>query len=269
MAVSSVTFGIVAPSFGSGLGMKVTQLVQSLGRRLGVEVKRRDASSYEALASDVRSGDTDIAWLPPIVFVTLDDRVEPIGSILRDGNATYEAALVVRANSRIRSLDGLKGTRAGWVDRWSASGYVLPRMSLSLLGTDPRKLFRSETFHGSHRSAIRALAAGLCDVIGTYARADDGGQITKGAWSEIHGANVRVIETFGAIPPDVLVIRKEIASELGSRTLEAFRGLCTDEKPLVREVFGGDELRDGLAPGYESLKAALEMATARGIFKDH
>jgi ABC-type phosphate/phosphonate transport system substrate-binding protein len=216
----------------------------------------------------VREGRTDVAWLPPIVFVRLGDVVTPLGSILRGGNSTYEAALIVDAKSRIRTIDALRGTRAGWVDRWSAAGFVLPRVNLSLLGVDPRTLFRAETFHGSHRSAIEALAAGQCDVTGTYARADASGHVTAGAWSEIDGADVRVLATFGAIPPDVIAVRTTVVDHIRDQALTALKSVCVEEKALIRDIFGGDELHDGLAPGYESLKRALEMATARGIFGD-
>jgi phosphate/phosphite/phosphonate ABC transporter binding protein len=261
-----IVFGLVVPSAGSNLGERVDQLVTALHERIGSPVERRDAASYEALAEDVEQGRTDFAWLPPIVFVRLGEVVTPLGSILRGGNKAYEAALIVRADAKIRTLDALRGTRAGWVDRWSAAGFVLPRVKLALLGVDPRTLFRTETFHGSHRSAIKALIEGSCDVAGTYARADADGNVTAGAWSEIEGADVRVLATFGAIPPDVLAVRTAVADRLCSKMAEALRAVIQEEPSLVSDIFGGDELSEGLAPGYESLKRALEMATARGIF---
>jgi ABC-type phosphate/phosphonate transport system substrate-binding protein len=168
----------------------------------------------------------------------------------------------------VRTVDALRGTRAGWVDPWSAAGFVLPRVKLALSGVDPRTLFRTETFHGSHRAAIQALVDGASDVAGTYARADDDGNVSRGAWSEVDGASVRVLATFGAIPPDALVVRSEVAGDLHEIAVTAFKAVCADEesRPWFREVFGGDELIEGLAPGYDTLQSALEMANARGIF---
>jgi phosphate/phosphite/phosphonate ABC transporter binding protein len=261
-------FGLVVPAGSSAVSGHVDRLVSTLSERLGVQVTRHDAPSYEALVDDVRREAVDVTWLPPIVFLRSGDAVTALGSILRDGSTTYEAALVVQAKSRIRTIDGLRGARAGWVDRWSASGFVLPRMNLALRGVDPRTIFKKETFHGSHRSTIQALAAGLCDVVGTYARADDSGQVTTGAWSEVEGASVRVLTTFGAIPPDVLGVRSTIATEDRARVLNALKDLATsdDGRTMLKGIFGGDALREGLAPGYESLRAALDMATSQGIF---
>jgi len=267
-SLSRIVFGLVVPSAGSGLGERVDELARWMGERLGARIHRREAASYEALANDVRDGLVDVAWLPPIVFVRLAEVVTPIGSILRGGASAYEAALIVRASSEIDTIDALRGTRAGWVDLWSAAGFVLPRVKLAMLGVDPRTLFRTETFHGSHRSAIKALVEGACDVTGTYARANESGEITTGGWSEIAGADVRVIATFGAIPPDVLAVRSALADRIRDKAFAAIRDACADEKTraLVRDVFGGDDLTEGIASGYDDLLKALDTATSRGIF---
>jgi phosphate/phosphite/phosphonate ABC transporter binding protein len=268
VTASRIVFGLVVNTPGSELPARVDRLTKMVGEHIGTEVTRYDASSYEALATEVREGRVDVAWLPPIVFVRLADAVTPIGSIMRDGKSAYEAALVVKGDSRIRSIDALRGTRAGWVDPWSAAGFVLPRVKLALLGLDPRTAFRSERFHGSHRAAMTALAEGACDVAGTYAQADADGTVIAGAWSEIEGADVRVLATFGAIPPDVIGVRKGYPEEAREKVVAALRAACSEEatRAVLRQIFNGDQLHEGLVSGYESLKSALQMATARGLF---
>lgn len=261
-------FGIVVQEAQSPVVAKVDEMLAWMTTQLDAKIERRDSKSYEALAQDVRDGKVDIAWLPPIVYLRLAESVVPLGSFLRGGHAAYEAALVVKKDSRIKAIEGLRSTRAGWVDPWSAAGFVLPRVKLALLGVDPRTVFRTETFHGSHRVALQALIDGACDVVGTYARADDQGEITAGAWSEIEGAEVRVLATFGAIPPDVLAARKGLPDADRERILDVLR-LATKEdraRGILKAIFGGDELREGLANGYDALQSALDMATARGLF---
>jgi ABC-type phosphate/phosphonate transport system substrate-binding protein len=77
-----------------------------------------------------------------------------------------------------------------------------------------------------------------------------------------------VLATFGAIPPDVIAVRNGFSDETRVKVLEALKAACTEEssRKVLREIFNGDELREGLASGYESLKSALDMATARGLF---
>jgi phosphate/phosphite/phosphonate ABC transporter binding protein len=262
-----ITFGLVAPVGGGGMGSRFQELLRRVGDKLGRSVRRVDVPTYEELAARVNAGALHAAWLPPIVFLHVADAVAPVASIERDGNATYEAALVVRADSRVRSLEQLRKLRAGWVDRWSASGYVLPSMNLALQGLEAKTLFTSETFYGSHRAAILALVTNACDVTATYARADDGGTVTTGAWSEVEGAKVRVLQTFGAIPPDILAVRASDAGTFAEPLVTALRTVVEDDESLARETFGGTRIREGLAPGYASLRAALDVAAARGIFR--
>ena len=268
MGLSTIVYGSVAPSGSDDIGTRIDRLLEWIAKEIGVPVERRDSTGYEALADDVRAGKIDVAWLPPIVFVRLGEAVVPIGSVMRDGKSTYEAALVVRADSKFKNIEGLKNSRAGWVDPWSAAGFVLPRVKLALSGVDPRSVFRTETFYGSHRAAIQSLVDGLCDVTGTYARADTAGVVESGAWSEVTGAEVRVLATFGAIPPDVIGARTDLDPKIRDAVLKALRKACSDDalRPLVRGVFGGDSFQEGLAPGYDSLKKALELATSRGLF---
>lgn len=261
----ALVFGI-AKRAASGTGPDIAGWVQWLATASGLAIEARVADSYEALADETKAGRIDIAWLPPIVLTQLGDAVEILGSIARDGRTSYEAALIVRADSKLRTIESLRGTRAGWVDRWSAAGFVLPRVKLAILGLDPRTAFRTETFFGSHDAAIRALVDGICDVTGTHARTDEEGNIVAGGWSEIEGADVRVLETFGAIPPDAIAVKASIDHETRLKIVGAIQDADDEGRALTRSIFGGDELHAGAAPGYDALKKALEMAQVRGLF---
>src|SRR4051812_6238656 len=107
---SRIVFGLVVPSTRSGLGERIDAITSRMSEQMGVPIERRDAASYEALATDVREGRVDFAWLPLIVFMRLGDAVKALGSVMRGDTAGYEAALVVRADSKLQSIDALRGT---------------------------------------------------------------------------------------------------------------------------------------------------------------
>lgn len=268
----ALVFGVVLPIGAEDLQEKLDRFVWWLNKRAKLDLELREAESYEALAADVKKGRVDVAWLPPVVHVRLASEVSTLGTILRGGRVTYEAALAVRKDSKAKTVLATKGTRAGWVDPWSAAGYVLPRVSLALLGANLDGFFASETFYGSHQATVKALLDGDCDVIGTYARADGKGKVTGGAWSDLPGASdaqVRVLETFGAIPPDVIATRTGLVEPQRDAIRAAFQAASeTDEgKRLLRAAFGGDTFVEDMSRSYESLARALEMATSRGLFR--
>jgi len=267
----SLVFGMVLSSTTDGLEAKVERLLRWMSKRAGLDLELHPAATYEELAREVRRGRVDVAWLPPIVRVRLGADVVPLGSILREGRMSYETALIVRRDSKLKTVAHLRKARAGWVDRWSAAGYVLPRVNLALFGIDARTFFRSETFYGSHRAVVAALLAGECDVAGTYAQADAKGKVKGGAWSEVDGADIRVIATFGAIPPDVIGTRSELEEPQRVAVRDALHAASADDegKKLLRAVFNGETFVEDMSKSYESLARALDMASARGLFEPH
>ncbi len=267
---AKVVFGLVVPEHAiAQLAPKVDELAEWLGDEVGVDVIRRNAKSYESLARAVREGKVDLAWLPPIVYVRIIEGVNPLGSILRGGSAHYDAALVVKTSSNIEDVDDLHGARAGWVDPWSAAGFVMPRLELASRGVDPRALFRTERFVGSHRAAIEAVMDGAVDVAGTFARPEKSDSTeTSGGWSEVENADVRILGRFGQIPPDVLAVRRNLLPSTHEKILAALRAATKSEeaRPLVKAVFGGEDLTESLDEGYEKLRSRLDSAIARGLF---
>jgi phosphate/phosphite/phosphonate ABC transporter binding protein len=269
-ARAKVVFGLVVPEHAvAQLAPKVDELAEWLGDEVSVDIIRRNAKSYESLARAVREGKVDLAWLPPIVYVRIIEGVTPLGSVLRGGSATYEAALVVRTDSKIEEVADLRGARAGWVDPWSAAGFVMPRLELASRGVDPRTLFRTERFVGSHRAAIEAVMEGACDVAGTFARPEKSDSTeTSGGWSEVENADVRLLGRFGKIPPDVVAVRRNLLPSMHEKVLAALRAATkSDEaRPLLKAVFGGEDLTEELDEGYEKLRLRLDGAIAHGLF---
>jgi phosphate/phosphite/phosphonate ABC transporter binding protein len=265
----TLNFGLVAGATQGGTLAAFDELSAWLRESTALALEAKTAPSYDALAQSVRDGTSDIAWLPPVVYSWLAEAVDPLGCMLRAGKSTYAAALVVQKESTFQSLDDLRGARAGWVDPWSAAGYVVPRIELVRAGFDPTRTFRAEAFHGSHREALLALARGQCDVAGTYARQPEAeGAAVEGAWSELDGVDVRVLAVLGSIPADVIAARRNLAPESYERALEALRRAAGDERgrTLLRAVFGGDAFREGVERGHDELRRAVERATANGLF---
>lgn len=261
-------FGLVASPDGEA-SSAFDALAAWMGEHTDLEVERKTALTYRALAASVRDGSSDIAWLPPVVYAWLAEAVTPLGTIVREGPTSYAAALVVQEDSSLRALADLRETRVGWVDPWSAAGFVVPRIELARAGIDPAATFKSETFHGTHREALLALRRGDCDVVATYARAPEEGQAAvEGAWSKVEDLRVRVLATFGSIPTDVIAVRRNLSPEDLERTLKAFRDASADltARPLLHGVFGGDHLREGLEPTHDALRRAFETGVANGLF---
>lgn len=267
--VTRLSFGLVVSPSAPGVLERFEELAAWLRENAKLELTTSPAATYKDLVTSVRDGSSDIAWLPPVAYAWLAEAVTPIGSIARDGATSYAGAIVARTDSELQGLADLKGVRAGWVDPWSAAGYVVPRLELARAKISPNVAFSAETFHGSHREALLALQKDECDVVGTYARLPpEGESAIEGAWRDVDGLHVRVLATSRAIPPDVIAVRRNLGPREYEHAARALREACTEPaaKPLVHAVFGGDELHAGIERGHDALRRDYELGIARGLF---
>lgn len=237
--------------------------------KLGVPMALHYCGGYEALAREVESDRIDVAWLPPVAYVKIDAaKVEPLLTLERGRQTGYKSALVVRSDSTIEKVEDLRGARAAWVDAWSASGFVVPRVGLKQMGIDPRNLFRVEAFYGSHSAALRAVIDGAADVTGTHARPKASGEEGfEGSWTLVDGVAMRVLRTFGEVPADLICVRPSLAEDLKRRIAEVFKeAVAGERKAEVKAIFGADRFNDGTTKGYDDLRASLREANAAGLF---
>src|SRR4051794_37538194 len=106
-------------------------LAGALAPGLGSAVVATMSEDYDQLLRQVIAGAVDVAWLPPLLHA----RAAEQGALLvalpqRGGWLTFRSALLVRKDDPVKNLAGLRGVRAAWRDRSSASGYLFPRLEL-------------------------------------------------------------------------------------------------------------------------------------------
>jgi phosphonate transport system substrate-binding protein len=264
---TKLTFGLFALEPERRLAPLLDELCEWLGKELDCEIACDETPDYETLAERVQSGVIDIAWLPPIVFLRAWDSATAVVALKRGPqNAThgfgFETALVVRHDSNVSTVEGLRGCRAAWVDAWSAAGYVLPRLRLRLGGVDPTTLFKEEHFYGTHTAAIRAVLDDEADVAATYTRTNEAGEPIDGPWTEIEGAKVRVLMTFGEIPPDVIAVTNAVPEEMRAKLATALESIANDpeKSALAKRIFGSSSFGPVSLEAYEGLRTAVSIS---------
>ncbi len=265
------TFGLVPPASFLGVEPRVNALLRWLSARAGVQLVRRHARSYDELVKLLRAGDLDVAWLPPIPFARLEGErvVRALVSAERGGHDQYVSVLLTRADGAVQVLADLRGRRIGWVDPLSATGYVIPRMRLALRFPEPAKLFASETFYGSHAAVARALVDGLIDVGATYGGFTDDGTLLRGPFLDIgvQPGSLRVVEAFGAIPPDVVAVHGRVDESAADALARAF--VATADEPAILEhvhvLFGAMYFVRKPLVGYDLLREEVEHGVDSGI----
>ena len=147
------------------------QLQAYLTTALGRDVALTLYPSYHEVVHDVVNGRVDLAVLSPLVYLNAR-RAQTLytlgyGVYGASGHFTYRSVVVVPRASKLRRLEDLGNARMAFVDRISASGYVLPQEALVRAGvTGPRAVRPS--FLGNHVDAVRAVLEGRADAAATY-----------------------------------------------------------------------------------------------------
>ncbi len=249
------------------------RFARALGEVVGHTVDAFEAKTYAELAAAMVRGDVDAAWLPPIPFIALEKKgvAEGLVSQRRAGRAEFHAVLLVGAASPIATLEDLQGTRAAWVDPYSASGYVVPRIELDARGIDPRAAFAAEKFFRSHAEVVRAVVSGRADVGATFGGVGAAGAVTRGAWLDVAGAAaaVRVLEVLAPIPGDVIAARVDLPKKTRETLTRALVAVARDRlhKVFVRDLFGSEDFRRWMPAGYDELREQTAAASAKGILE--
>jgi len=192
-------------------------------------------------------------------WVDTGGNVEPlVVAVEQDGSISYRSVLVVRSDSGIADLAGMKGKSLAWADPNSTSGYLIPRSELKKAGidTEPGKYFSRTGFGGGHEQAVVAVLHKQYDGAATWASGvgDVNEGYTRGVLHEMVGkgmlkmSDIRILWTSNPILNGPLTARKDTPEEF-RRDLTAFHLALPAAHP---DIYAQVELGGG--KGYQQVK---------------
>jgi phosphate/phosphite/phosphonate ABC transporter binding protein len=263
-----VVFALTWQRNSEPVGAKMAALARWIGKRIGHAVVPRCALSYEELLPMFASDAVDVAWLPPLVYRHLA-RTKLARALVvneRRGRARFSAILVANRTSPHADLTKLAGARVAWVDPWSASGYVLPRLMLFERGLARKDTFLEERFFGSHDAALRSVVTGSYDLAATFAYFE-GERRVKSGLDDVTGSDALIlVDRLGEVPNDLIATRTGLDEGLRTALADAFDAALEDEaaSSLLRGTLAVERFHRG-EPNDE-LQPALDRARAAGLW---
>ena len=219
-----------------------------LSQAIGLPVKLYESSDYNGVIQAISSGQVDLAQMAGGGYANVDAQVgglaAPILTLRQaEGETGYYSALVVRANSPIRSLADMKGRTLGYVDFNSTSGYLVPRAKFREQGIDPDTYFGRTSFAGGHTQAVMALANGQFDAAILQASGGDpvhgfsrGALHTMARRGLVDLKDFRIIWTAGPIPSEAFVVRTDRPQPLIDVVRGAMGAMPYDEPELWVDI---------------------------------
>jgi phosphonate transport system substrate-binding protein len=192
------------------------------------------------------------------LFARSEYGAKAILQVRRQGSGTYGGAILVREQSRLRSLRDLEGRTIAFNNPHSLSGFLLPAKLLR----DQGIRFQPPVFTGNHAASLAALLAGQVDAATTfYHPGPDGGQIPL-AETGVPRGTVRVLAVTESIPYEPLFVRRGLSLDARQRILRAFEVVAGS--PQGKAALHGLAEIDGFAPArddaYEPVARTIREA---------
>jgi phosphonate transport system substrate-binding protein len=223
-----------------------------LSKATGLPVKLFESSDYNGTIQALSSGQVDMAQIAGGGYANADAQVgklvAPILTVRQaEGDMGYYSALIVKANSPVKSLADMKGRSLGYVDFNSTSGYLFPRAKMREQGIEPDTFFGKTSFAGGHTQSVMALENGQFDgAIVAVAGGDPVNGFTTGAIYTMARAGLvnpkdfRMVWAVGPIPNATIATRTDRPQPFIDIVRGAMAALPYDEPDIWRDTGQAD-----------------------------
>ena len=251
-----VTLGMVLPT---GAEAAVATVVEaSLEAELGQTVTVQLSNTLTDVATKFADGELDFAYVSPrqAADAIADSGAAVAAIAVRGGATTYRAQFNVRCDQGASSLEDLAGLRFGFVSSGSASGHMVPYVTLLDANVDPETDITA-SFAGSHDAV----------VLGIYQDDLDAGASFEDARATIAGDHPDVNEVVcvlgysDPIPNDAVIARKDVAPALVQDFGQALIALSDDTQAqaALQSAFGTSEFAAGSEDLYAIMRRVSEV----------
>ncbi len=139
-------------------------LEKATGRRFRIKFSEK----YEDTVENLEKGKTHFAAIGTLSYVIGKEKhgiKYLVSGVNKEGDPMYHSMIVVKEESRIRTLNDLKGKCFAFGSRISTQGHLIPRSMLEDAGIGLDDLSQY-IYAGSHTDAVKAVLNGECDAAG-------------------------------------------------------------------------------------------------------
>ncbi|MCK4911234.1 MAG: phosphate/phosphite/phosphonate ABC transporter substrate-binding protein, partial [Thermodesulfovibrionales bacterium] len=237
-----IKLGVVPFDAPAELFTKFTPLSQQLSKETGKRFDLRIAPDYITAVKDLKEGVTQLCFMTSLTYIVARSqfKIEPVVKVLRNGRPFHRSVIFTREHSTVKALDDVKNRTMGFVDKYSASGYLVPLAMLKDAGVDLADLSFHQ-FIGYHDDVVKAVLAGDFDV----------GAVMESVFQKHGNEGVRVIEVSDDIPEFTICSGSSLPEDDLVSIREALLKF-NEENPVTQSILGRIE------PQYTGFVAASD-----------
>lgn len=237
------------PSQNAGtLEAKAKPLEKLLSKELGIPVKVSVSTNYNTIVEAMKSKKVDVGFLPPTAYTLAHDQkaadlllqaqrfgVKEDGSASKELVDSYKSEILVKKDSKIKSLKDLKGKKIALQDATSTAGYTFPLAMLkNEAGINATKDMKIVNVKG-HDQAVISLLNGDVDAAAVF---NDARNTVKKDQPNVF-KDTRILKLTQAIPNDTISVRPDMDKDFQEKLKKAFIDIAKSKEghKIISEVY--------------------------------
>ncbi|MBF0501110.1 MAG: phosphate/phosphite/phosphonate ABC transporter substrate-binding protein [Candidatus Riflebacteria bacterium] len=269
-----LTMGMVLYTDASSQQATIEPLAEYLGKSLGMDIQIRLFHDYYDILNDIDHESLELALLSPTIYsLILDDPALTFVAVpLERDQEFYHSVILTNKDSSISGISDLTGRKLGFVNTYSASGYLVPAEFLTTEGLSASGSSRYDpVFLGSHGKAVRALLEKKVDAVCTYDTFFDFTNHQLGEYKNLTLDSFKLLKQLPEkIPADALVCRTALGKDIIARLQQALRDYRKEREapgsPLQKVIYTGFQTQP--CEGYQSLRKRLDSLMGNSPVKE-
>lgn len=237
------------------LEAKAKPLEKLLSDKLGIPVKVSVSTNYNTIVEAMKSKKVDVGFLPPTAYTLAHDQkaadlllqAQRFG-VNNDGSPNkklvddYKSEILVKKDSKIKSLKDLKGKKIALQDVTSTAGYTFPLATLKKeTGINATKDLKIVNVKG-HDQAVISLLNGDVDAAAVF---QDARTIVKKDQPNVF-KDTKILKLTEPIPNDTISVRPDMDKKFQEKLKKAFKEIAKSKKghKIISEVYSHEGYTD-------------------------
>lgn len=263
-----ITVGFIPTNDPAKMEESLQAMKDYLEKEIGVKIKIFIKKDYLSLVDDMKKKQVDIGWFGAFSYVTAEKELELEPLVLRykkEMGKSYQSLIITQADSRINTIEELKGKSFAFVDPASTSGFIMPYALFKSRNIEFESYFSKSIYSGTHDYVAR-------DVL---ARKVDAGAISSSTLTNLLKANtissdiIKIIWKSEEIPGPPFVARADLNKGLKDGFKKAMLEIHAKD-PQAMAVYDQSvekfvEFDAGL---YNGVRNIAKILNKDNIFKD-
>lgn len=251
---------------------KVKPLAKLLSKKLGIPVHVTVSTDNTALVESMASKKVDVGFLPSDAYVLAHKRkaADPLLQAMRYDydepsgkqnpnklDSKYQSMIIVRKNSKIKSIKDLKGKKIAIQDPTSTSGYILPVAELYKKGINVVKDDNLVNVKGHDQGVVSVLNG---DTDAAFVFKDARNLVAKDEPNVFK--EVKPIYFTKKVPNDTISVRSDMSSAFRKKLAKSMKEIVKTKEgaKILKNIYDHYGYKDAKDSDYNIIREYQSLA---------